>query len=69
MEDLKRVEEEMTILQSQVEEKERTLVNQKGNAYASIPNFNEFAANLREKTEKAKKLKEELKEIRQICDL
>jgi len=64
MEELKKTEEEKERMEKKIKEKEAEIYKLKGPGYKSKDSFKQYAANLREKTNKFKKMKDELREIK-----
>ena len=64
MEDLKKLEEEKAGLEKDIQRKEQEIQKVKGPNYKSADDFKQYAAGLRDKTTKFKKLKDEMKEIK-----
>jgi len=64
IEEIKKLEEERTALERDIQRKEQEIQKVKGPNYKSADDFKQYAAGLRDKTTKCKKLREELKEIK-----
>jgi intraflagellar transport protein 81 len=64
LDELKKTEEEKERLEKKIKDKEAELEKLKGPGYRSKDSFKDYAAKLREKTNKFKKLKDELREIK-----
>jgi intraflagellar transport protein 81 len=64
MEELKRTEEEKVSIEKDLQKKDGELQKLKGPGYKSKDEFKQYAANLRDKTAKFKKMKDELNEIK-----
>lgn len=64
MEELKKTEEEKERLEKKIKDKETELEKLKGPGYKSKDSYKNYAAVLRDKTAKFKKMKEELREIK-----
>jgi len=64
LEDLKKVEEEVSRKEKDLRKKEAEMEKLKGPGYKSKDDFKQYAASLREKTVKFKKMNDELKELK-----
>lgn len=62
-EDIQRAEEEMANLDRKIQEKDSQLKKNRGPGYKNKDEIDSYAKNLREKSHKYKKLKDELKEM------
>ena len=63
LEDIQKNEEEMGRLDKQIQEKDNELKKNRGPGYKNKDEIDTYAKNLREKSHKYKKLKDELKEM------
>ena len=63
IDELKTAEEEEHQLEQEIQKKEEMMQRVKGPGYKTKDDFKQYAANLRDKTAKFKKMKEELKEL------